>query len=80
MQHSVISVCSNQKQQQQENSELTVKGVYGLVRHPMYTGLLISLWSKPTMVRGIVIYSLIPRPIQICDCSRTCKKFTDILQ
>ena len=46
-----ISLSSHQKQQQ-ENSELMVKGVYGLVRHPMYTGVLITLWSQPTMVRA----------------------------
>ena len=35
------------------DDELVTRGVYGLVRHPMYTGLLITLWSQPTMVRLI---------------------------
>ena len=48
-----VSLSSHQKQQQ-ENSELMVKGVYGLVRHPMYTGVLITLWSQPTMVRSCI--------------------------
>lgn len=54
----ILSSNSHQKQQK-ENSELMVKGVYGLVRHPMYTGVLIILWSQPTMVR-FWLYIIIP--------------------
>ncbi|CAI8039866.1 hypothetical protein GBAR_LOCUS22227 [Geodia barretti] len=32
------------------DGQLTVSGVYGWARHPMYTGVLIFLWSQPTML------------------------------
>ena len=34
---------------------LVTDGVYSYVRHPMYTGLLLSAWSHPTMVIIIVM-------------------------
>ena len=34
----------------EEGGQLIVTGVYGLVRHPMYTGILVLLWSQPSMV------------------------------
>ena len=38
------------RDQGEEGNELIVHGVYGMVRHPMYTGVLILLWSQPSMV------------------------------
>ena len=43
-------IISSRRQAQQSSGELVVKGVYGVVRHPMYSGLLIAVWSQPTMV------------------------------
>lgn len=38
--------------QQGKDSELVVHGVYGMVRHPMYTGVLMMLWSQTVMTQG----------------------------
>lgn len=50
--HCVHVSCSTQ---QGKDSELVVHGVYGMVRHPMYTGVLMMLWSQTVMVRLVPV-------------------------
>jgi hypothetical protein len=40
------------------DGQLTVSGVYGWARHPMYTGVLIFLWSQPTMTQGQMLLAI----------------------
>ncbi len=35
-------------------TELVVTGLYGLMRHPAYTVLLVGMWVTPTMVSSYV--------------------------
>ncbi len=53
------SVCIYPARQSKEVT-LAVSGVYGLVRHPAYTGLMITMWITPTMVhtqtRACMVY------------------------
>ena len=44
-----LSFCSPHRDKESD-SKLVVTGVYRYVRHPMYTGLLIAIWSQPTLV------------------------------
>jgi protein-S-isoprenylcysteine O-methyltransferase Ste14 len=41
-----------------QDNDPVVHGVYGIVRHPMYTGLLITLWSQPTMTQGRMLIAV----------------------
>jgi protein-S-isoprenylcysteine O-methyltransferase Ste14 len=53
-----------------ESGELVTSGVYGIVRHPMYTGLLVCFWCHPSMTLGrltmavfFLLYLLVAVPL-----------------
>ena len=41
-----------------EGGSLVTSGLFSLVRHPMYTSILLCIWSNPTMVQYIGSYQV----------------------